>query len=61
MGEPGRAPLRHRRPGGALGDLTRAIDLQPQADLYANRAVALHALGRHAEAAADDHRAAGLS
>ncbi|MFC5825737.1 tetratricopeptide repeat protein [Nonomuraea insulae] len=41
---------------GAVADLTRAIDLQPQADLYTNRAVALRALGRHAEADADDRR-----
>ncbi|WP_425434773.1 tetratricopeptide repeat protein [Nonomuraea jiangxiensis] len=42
---------------GAVEDLTRAIDLQPQGDLYANRAVALRALGRDAEAEADEHRA----
>ncbi|MEV0616939.1 tetratricopeptide repeat protein [Nonomuraea sp. NPDC050404] len=46
---------------GAVADLTRAIELRPQADLYANRAVALRALGRQAEAEADDHRAARLS
>ncbi|MEV4476111.1 tetratricopeptide repeat protein [Nonomuraea sp. NPDC049504] len=43
---------------GAIADLTRAIALQPQPDLYANRAVVLRVLGRHAEAEADDHRAA---
>ncbi|MEO3874624.1 tetratricopeptide repeat protein [Nonomuraea sp. B12E4] len=42
---------------GAVEDLTRAIELQPQGDLYANRAVALRALGREAEAQADDRRA----
>ncbi|WP_237106693.1 tetratricopeptide repeat protein [Nonomuraea sp. MG754425] len=46
---------------GAAADLTRAIELQPQPDLYANRAVALRALGRQAEAEADDRRAAQLS
>ncbi|MFB4270717.1 tetratricopeptide repeat protein [Nonomuraea sp. GTA35] len=46
---------------GAVGDLTHAIALHPQPDLYANRAVALRALGRHAEAEADDHRAAGTA
>ncbi|MEU8362394.1 tetratricopeptide repeat protein [Nonomuraea sp. NPDC048882] len=46
---------------GAVSDLTRAIERQPQADLYANRAVALRALGRDADAEADDRRAAHLS
>ncbi|MFD0471389.1 hypothetical protein ACFQ0B_26030 [Nonomuraea thailandensis] len=46
---------------GAVGDLTHAIALSPQPDLYANRAIALRALGRHAEAEADDHRAAGAA
>nr|SBO99675.1 TPR repeat [Nonomuraea gerenzanensis] len=46
---------------GAVDDLTHAIGLRPQSDLYANRAVALRALGRHAEAEADDHRAAGTA
>ncbi|MER6950051.1 tetratricopeptide repeat protein [Nonomuraea sp. NPDC000554] len=41
---------------GAVSDLTRAIDLDPQPDLFANRAVALRALGRLAEAAADERR-----
>ncbi|MFB4282446.1 tetratricopeptide repeat protein [Nonomuraea sp. MTCD27] len=45
---------------GSVADLTRAIDLQPQPDLYANRAVALRALGRHPEADADDHHATHL-
>ncbi|WP_327105792.1 tetratricopeptide repeat protein [Nonomuraea glycinis] len=45
-------------PEGAVADLTRAIALAPQPDLYVNRAVALRALGRTAEAAADDARAA---
>ncbi|NRQ36974.1 tetratricopeptide repeat protein [Nonomuraea sp. NN258] len=43
---------------GAVADLTRAIELDPQPDLHANRAVALRALGRAAEAAADEERAA---
>ncbi|WP_346434141.1 tetratricopeptide repeat protein [Nonomuraea composti] len=43
---------------GAVDDLTHAIELHPQPDLYTNRAIALRALGRHAEAEADDHRAA---
>ncbi|TDD11805.1 tetratricopeptide repeat protein [Nonomuraea diastatica] len=43
---------------GAAGDLSRAIELQPQPDLYANRAVALRALGRDTEAEADERRAA---
>ncbi|WP_308125714.1 tetratricopeptide repeat protein [Nonomuraea ceibae] len=42
---------------GAVADLTQAITLEPQPDLYANRAVALRALGRTAEAEADDERA----
>jgi tetratricopeptide (TPR) repeat protein len=42
---------------GAVEDLTQAIELQPHADLYANRAVALQALGRDAEAEADELRA----
>ncbi|SEG87315.1 Tfp pilus assembly protein PilF [Nonomuraea solani] len=58
---------------GAVEDLTRAIDLQPQpalsappalsvlSDLYANRAVALRALGRDAEATADERRAERLA
>jgi tetratricopeptide (TPR) repeat protein len=41
---------------GAVADLTRAIALDPQPDLYGNRAVALRALGRTAEAEADDAR-----
>ncbi|MBF8186122.1 tetratricopeptide repeat protein [Nonomuraea sp. K274] len=44
-------------PEGAVEDLTRAIVLQPEPDLYANRAVALRALGRATEAEADEHRA----
>ncbi len=43
---------------GAVADLTQAIALAPQPDLYVNRAVALRALGRTAEAEADDARAA---
>ncbi|TDB94097.1 tetratricopeptide repeat protein [Nonomuraea longispora] len=43
---------------GAADDLSRAVELQPQPDLYANRAVALRALGREAEAEADERRAA---
>ena len=46
---------------GAVEDLTQAIELQPQADLYANRAVALRAVGRDAEAEADERRAARFS
>ncbi|GGS99577.1 tetratricopeptide repeat protein [Nonomuraea spiralis] len=46
---------------GAVADLTRAIELDRQPDLYANRAVALRALGRIAEAEADDRRAARSS
>lgn len=42
---------------GAVEDLSQAIGLEPQPDLYANRAVALRALGREAEAAADEERA----
>jgi tetratricopeptide (TPR) repeat protein len=55
-----RAVLRYEAgdPEGAVADLTRAIALAPQPDLYVNRAVALRALGRTAEAAADDARAA---
>ncbi|MGN9787316.1 tetratricopeptide repeat protein [Nonomuraea sp. ZG12] len=45
-------------PEGAVADLTQAIGLDPQPDLYVNRAVALRALGRTAEAEADDARAA---
>jgi hypothetical protein len=41
-----------------VADLTRAIGLGPQPDLYVNRAVALRSLGRTAEAEADDARAA---
>ncbi|MFG3442318.1 tetratricopeptide repeat protein [Nonomuraea sp. NPDC047897] len=44
-------------PEGAVEDLSQAIGLEPQPDLYANRAVALRALGREAEAAADEERA----
>ncbi|MFD2349784.1 tetratricopeptide repeat protein [Nonomuraea ferruginea] len=44
-------------PAGAVADLTRAIELGPQPDLYANRAVALRALGRTEEAEADETRA----
>src|SRR5690606_11413928 len=46
-------------PEGAVADLTRAIDLGAEPDLYANRAVALRALGRTAEAEADEARATG--
>ncbi|MCK2217974.1 tetratricopeptide repeat protein [Actinomadura sp. ATCC 31491] len=46
---------------GAVADLTRALDLQPQPDLYANRAVALRALGRVTEAEADERRASAFS
>ncbi|WP_113701116.1 tetratricopeptide repeat protein [Nonomuraea lactucae] len=42
---------------GAVEDLSQAIGLEPQPDLYANRAVALRALGREGEADADDERA----
>ncbi|WP_343948315.1 tetratricopeptide repeat protein [Nonomuraea longicatena] len=45
---------------GAVADLSRAIELEPQADLYANRAVGLRALGRTAEAEADEQLAAAL-
>jgi tetratricopeptide (TPR) repeat protein len=45
---------------GAIADLSRAIELEPQADLYANRAVGLRALGRTAEAEADERVAATL-
>ncbi|MCA2190210.1 tetratricopeptide repeat protein [Nonomuraea cavernae] len=44
-------------PEGALEDLSQAIGLEPMPDLYANRAVALRALGRTAEADADEERA----
>ncbi|MEU8103271.1 tetratricopeptide repeat protein [Nonomuraea muscovyensis] len=44
-------------PEGAVEDLSQAIGLEPQPDLYANRAVALRTLGRDAEAAADEERA----
>ncbi|MEU8245807.1 tetratricopeptide repeat protein [Nonomuraea sp. NPDC048916] len=44
-------------PEGALQDLSQAIGLEPLPDLYANRAVALRALGRTAEADADEERA----
>ncbi|MDA0634598.1 tetratricopeptide repeat protein [Nonomuraea sp. MCN248] len=47
-------------PAGAVADLTRAIELGPEPDLYANRAVALRALGRADEAAADEARAGPL-
>ncbi|RSN09569.1 hypothetical protein DMB42_19525 [Nonomuraea sp. WAC 01424] len=55
-----RGVLRHATGDGegAVADLTRAIELDRQPDLYANRAVALRALGRTAEAEADDRRAA---
>ncbi|WP_345023534.1 tetratricopeptide repeat protein [Nonomuraea roseoviolacea] len=43
---------------GAVDDLAQAIGLDPHPDLYANRAVALRALGRTAEAEADERRAA---
>ncbi|TMR05561.1 tetratricopeptide repeat protein [Nonomuraea turkmeniaca] len=46
---------------GAVEDLSRAIELQPQPDLYVNRAIALRALGRDAEAEADDRRASLFS
>ncbi|MFI7109961.1 tetratricopeptide repeat protein [Nonomuraea sp. NPDC050227] len=46
---------------GALADLTRAVELDRQPDLYANRAVALRALGRTAEAEADELRAVASS
>ncbi|MEV0146385.1 MULTISPECIES: tetratricopeptide repeat protein [unclassified Nonomuraea] len=42
---------------GAVDDLSRAITLDPQPDLYANRAVALRSLGRTAEARTDEQRA----
>ncbi|MFI6179275.1 tetratricopeptide repeat protein [Nonomuraea sp. NPDC051191] len=42
---------------GAVADLSRAVELDRQPDLYANRAVALRALGRTAEAEADELRA----
>jgi tetratricopeptide (TPR) repeat protein len=45
---------------GAVEDLGRAIELQPQPDLYTNRAIALRALGRLADADADDRRASLL-
>lgn len=44
-------------PEGAVEDLSQAIGLQPQPDLYANRAIALRALGRVAEAEQDDRHA----
>ncbi|GAA3227253.1 hypothetical protein GCM10020216_042740 [Nonomuraea helvata] len=46
---------------GAVDDLSRAIELQPEPDLYTNRAVALRALGRDAEAELDERRAGRLS
>ncbi|WP_084964741.1 tetratricopeptide repeat protein [Thermoactinospora rubra] len=46
-------------PEGAVADLSRAIELEPQPDLHANRAVALRALGREAEAEADERLAGG--
>lgn len=46
---------------GAVEDLSRAIGLRPEPDLYTNRAVALRALGRAAEAEADERRADRLS
>lgn len=45
---------------GAVADLTQALTLDPHPDLYANRAVALRALGRTVEAEADEARAAAL-
>ncbi|WP_214325603.1 tetratricopeptide repeat protein [Nonomuraea sediminis] len=42
---------------GAVSDLTQAITLEPQPDLYANRAIALRALGRVSEALADERAA----
>ncbi|MFG2077872.1 tetratricopeptide repeat protein [Nonomuraea maritima] len=44
-------------PAGAVADLTRAVELQPDPDLYANRAVALRDLGRIEEAEQDERRA----
>ncbi|WP_246268152.1 tetratricopeptide repeat protein [Nonomuraea typhae] len=44
-------------PEGAVADLSRALELEPQADGYANRAVALRALGRTTEAERDEKRA----
>ncbi|WP_327590046.1 tetratricopeptide repeat protein [Nonomuraea sp. NBC_00507] len=46
---------------GAVEDLSRAIELQPQPDLYLNRAIALRALGRDADADADERRASLFS
>ncbi|MFI6393824.1 tetratricopeptide repeat protein [Nonomuraea sp. NPDC050540] len=46
---------------GAVADLTRALELEPQADVHANRAVALRELGRTTEAAWDEKRAADLA
>ncbi|PZG19626.1 tetratricopeptide repeat protein [Nonomuraea aridisoli] len=46
---------------GAVDDLSQAVELQPHADLYANRAVALRSLGRVAQAEADERRAAQMS
>ncbi|MFI6296984.1 tetratricopeptide repeat protein [Nonomuraea sp. NPDC050790] len=46
---------------GAVADLSRALELEPQADVHANRAVALRAMGRTAEAAWDEKRAADLA
>ncbi|MGP3961528.1 tetratricopeptide repeat protein [Nonomuraea sp. 3N208] len=46
---------------GAVEDLSRAIELQPQPDLYVNRAIALRALGRDADADADERRASLFS
>lgn len=46
---------------GSVADLTRAIQLEPQPDLYGNRAVALRALGREAEAEEDERRAKRLT
>ncbi|MFE3451509.1 tetratricopeptide repeat protein [Nonomuraea sp. NPDC059194] len=42
-----RGALRYERgdPEGAVADLTRAIELDPQPDLYVNRAMALRAMG----------------
>jgi tetratricopeptide (TPR) repeat protein len=46
---------------GAVEDLSRAIELQPQPDLYTNRAIALRALSRDSDADADDRRASLFS
>ncbi|MGP3915741.1 tetratricopeptide repeat protein [Nonomuraea sp. 10N515B] len=46
---------------GAIDDLSRAIEVQPQPDLFLNRAIALRALGRDADADADERRASLFS